>query len=75
MHEQRLRLKNLAHNAVNVESVMPSSMHVNMTAFTLRNIGNLVNNKGGGFNFNRGGGFVNRGGRGKGREFGKRIYC
>ena len=75
MHEQRLHSKNLAHTTINAESIMPSSMHVNMTTFISRSTGNLVNNRGGGFNFNRGGDFVNRGGRGRDRQFGKRIYA
>ena len=36
MHEQRLTSKNLSHSSINVESIMPSSIHVNMTTYTLR---------------------------------------
>lgn len=69
MHEQRLQSKNVASVTVNAESVMSSPMHVNMTAFTPRN---FSNNRGGGFQSNKGG---TRGGRGRGRQSGKRIYC
>ena len=52
---------------------MPSSMHVNMTAFMPRGASGSMNNRGG--FAQRGGGYINRGGRGRGRQSSRRIYC
>ena len=71
MHEQRLAAKNMPQSTVNFESVMRSSMHVNMASYLLRNGSGSVNNRGG-FVLRRGG-YMNRGGRGRGRTPGRRI--
>ena len=49
---------------------MPSSMHVNMIACTLRGVGKFMNNRGD-FAQNRGG-YVDQ--EGRGRQFGRRFY-
>jgi len=73
MHDLRLTSKNLSHSSINVESMMPSSMHVNITAYTPRDAGKFMNNRNS-FAQNRGG-YVNREGRGQGRQSGRRICC
>ena len=44
MHEQRLTSKNLPQSTINFDSVTPSSMQVNMTAYIARGASNFVNN-------------------------------
>jgi len=73
MHEQRLASKNMAQSSINFESAMPSSMHVNMTSYMPRNVSGSMNNRGG--FVQRRGGHINRGGRGRVRMSGRRIYC
>ena len=44
VHKQRLASKNLPQSTINFDSVTPSSMQVNMTAYTTRGASNFVNN-------------------------------
>lgn len=46
MHKQRLTFKNLPQSLINFESVMASSIHVNMTVMP-RGASGSVNNRGG----------------------------
>jgi len=47
MHEQRLVSKNFPQSSINFESIIPSPMQVNMTAYMPRGASNFVNNRGG----------------------------
>jgi len=74
MHEQRLAAKNLPQISANFDSVMSSSMNVNVASYLSRNGSRFVNNHRGSY-ISRGGSYVNRGGRGRGRTPGRRVYC
>lgn len=74
MHEQRLVTQNVPHLTTAFDSPMSSSMSVNVASYSAQNGNGSVPKTRGGYN-NRGDQFGTRGGRGRGRSNGKRIYC